>query len=64
MILKAYATTAGGTHLCAASHSRDWQAVMFFSIPATGKARDKKPKEVPKEEPKEKPQEPAIPPPP
>ena len=37
---------------------------MFFSIPATGKARDKKPKEAPKEEPKEKPQEPSIPPPP
>ena len=32
---------------------------MFFSIPATGKARDRKPKEVvPQEEPKEKPQEP------
>ena len=38
---------------------------MFFSIPATGKARDKKPKDVPKEEaPKQKPQEPTIPPPP
>ncbi len=38
---------------------------MFFSIPATGKARDRKPKEVvPQEEPKAKPQEPSIPPPP
>jgi len=36
---------------------------MFFSIPATGKARAKKPKEVvPKEEPKE--EAPSIPPPP
>ena len=36
---------------------------MFFSIPATGKARVKKPKEVvPKEEPKE--EAPSIPPPP
>ena len=65
VILKAYATTAGGTHLCAASHSRDWQAVMFFSIPATGKARDKKPKEEPKEAPKEEaPAAQSIPPPP
>ena len=36
---------------------------MFFSIPATGKARDKKPKEEPKKEvPKE--EAPTIPPPP
>ena len=37
---------------------------MFFSIPATGKARDKKPKELPKEVPKEEAPEPSIPPPP
>ena len=36
---------------------------MFFTIPATGKARDKKPKEVPKEAPKEE-APPSIPPPP
>ena len=38
----------------AASHTTRQPAAMFFSIPATGKARDKKPKELPKEEPKEK----------
>ena len=38
---------------------------MFFSIPATGKARDKKPKEEPKEAPKEEaPAAQSIPPPP
>ena len=37
---------------------------MFFTIPATGKARDKKPKELPKEVPKEEAPEPSIPPPP